>query len=520
MALLLGAKLYALKISQGTSGSASSADMVDAWEWAITHQNDDPDNPILIVNTSFGGGRYFSTCDGTNSAMTQAALNGVNAGITHFVSSGNDGYCDSMGWPACISHVNSIGAVYDANVGTPGWCLSTSSCLTTSFNAGCSIGTEAYFEPSTAADRVTAYSNTDTNLTFFAPSNNAYSPDIAGTSGYSTGNYTTSFGGTSAAAPYSSGAAAVLQSAAKIITGNFLTPAQVRSTFETTGDTVTDPKVSVSKPRINLGAAVASLAAASAPDLTVISPSASSNSLEPLNTFIFFATVMNQGNDAAASATLTYYRSNDSTITTSDTNVGNDAIPSLAAAASSPQTISLTAPATAGIYYYGACVTEVSGESSTSNNCSTAVAITVTTPPVPDAYEEDDSSAQAKSINLGETQSRSIHDIGDNDWVEFTLTEQTAVTIETNGLSGDTELWLYDSSDDVNHIGYNDDGGVGLFSSIDADLAPGSYFIRVRAFYDFYTIADYQLSLTGANDDDFILELIPAIIGGLKNKQK
>ena len=49
--------------------------------------------------------------------MTTAAANAVAAGITIFASSGNDGYCDSMGWPACISHVNSVGAVYDAVFG-------------------------------------------------------------------------------------------------------------------------------------------------------------------------------------------------------------------------------------------------------------------------------------------------------------------------------------------------------------------------------------------------------------------
>ena len=48
--------------------------------------------------------------------MTTAAANAVAAGITIFASSGNDGYCDSMGWPACISYVNSVGAVYDANI--------------------------------------------------------------------------------------------------------------------------------------------------------------------------------------------------------------------------------------------------------------------------------------------------------------------------------------------------------------------------------------------------------------------
>ena len=83
-----GAKLYALKISQGSSGSASVSDMIEAWEWCITHQYDDPNHPILIINTSFGAGRYTGTCDSESLAMTTAAANAKAAGMTLFVSSG------------------------------------------------------------------------------------------------------------------------------------------------------------------------------------------------------------------------------------------------------------------------------------------------------------------------------------------------------------------------------------------------------------------------------------------------
>jgi len=43
------AKLYALKISYGSGGSAYTTDMIEAWEWCITHQNDNPSNPITQV---------------------------------------------------------------------------------------------------------------------------------------------------------------------------------------------------------------------------------------------------------------------------------------------------------------------------------------------------------------------------------------------------------------------------------------------------------------------------------------
>ena len=114
-----------------------------------------------------------------------------------------------------------------------------------------------------------------------------------------------------------------------------------------------------------------------APDLVVQTPSVSDSSLNAGESFMLSATVRNQGNGRSASTTLRYYHSLDATISTGDTEVGTDAVGSLTAAASSDQSISLTAPSTAGTYYYGACVDPVSGESATRNNCSRAVTVTV-----------------------------------------------------------------------------------------------------------------------------------------------
>ena len=123
-------------------------------------------------------------------------------------------------------------------------------------------------------------------------------------------------------------------------------------------------------------------AVSGSPDLVVQSPSVSDSTLNEGESFTFSATVHNQGSGQSAATTLRYYRSTDATITTGDTEIGTDAVSSLAAAASSEQSISLTAPSGAGTYYYGACVETVSGESSTTNNCSTAVAVSQTLAPV------------------------------------------------------------------------------------------------------------------------------------------
>ena len=123
---------------------------------------------------------------------------------------------------------------------------------------------------------------------------------------------------------------------------------------------------------------------ASAPDLVVESPSVSDSSPIAGASFTLSATVRNQGDGPSAATTLRYYRSTDARITTGDTQVGTDAVGALAASGTSDESIDLTAPSSAGTYYYGACVNSVTGESDTSNNCSSAVTVAVGVPPAPD----------------------------------------------------------------------------------------------------------------------------------------
>ena len=112
-------------------------------------------------------------------------------------------------------------------------------------------------------------------------------------------------------------------------------------------------------------------------DLVVASVTASDDTLEFGQSFEFRATVRNAGGGTATATTLRYYRSTDSTISTSDTQVGTDAVGALSRQATSAETITLTAPSAAGTYYYGACVDRVAEESNSGNNCSSAVRITV-----------------------------------------------------------------------------------------------------------------------------------------------
>ena len=117
------------------------------------------------------------------------------------------------------------------------------------------------------------------------------------------------------------------------------------------------------------------------PDLVVASPSVSDDDPVAGETFTLSATVRNDGAGDSAATTLRYYRSGDATITTADTEVGTDAVEGLGASASSDESVNVTAPPTAGAYYYGACVDDVAEESDTTNNCSASVKVDVEEPP-------------------------------------------------------------------------------------------------------------------------------------------
>ena len=113
------------------------------------------------------------------------------------------------------------------------------------------------------------------------------------------------------------------------------------------------------------------------PDLVVEPPWVSNNALKRGESFTLRATVRNQGTGNAASTTLRFYRSDDETIDTTDTELGTDGVRSLNASGTSAESIDLLAPASDGPYYYGACVEAVSRESQLDNNCSSAVLVVV-----------------------------------------------------------------------------------------------------------------------------------------------
>ena len=113
------------------------------------------------------------------------------------------------------------------------------------------------------------------------------------------------------------------------------------------------------------------------PDLVAASLSVNPPRPAPGQSLTLSVTIHNRGNAPTAPATLRYYRSTDSTITSDDTEVGTGPVRGLSAPGTTFKLIRLTAPSSPGTYYYGACVQPVGGEVNIRNNCSTGSAVVV-----------------------------------------------------------------------------------------------------------------------------------------------
>jgi hypothetical protein len=176
---------------------------------------------IASVNMSLGGSRFFSVCDGNPSALPIAAAirNLRSAGIATVVASGNEGYTDSLSFPACISSAVSVGSVSDTSWGD------------------CPPGQPA------ARDKVACYSNSASFLDLLAPGSRILS-SVPGNS-YSQKH------GTSMAAPHVAGAWAVLKQKAPGASVD-----EILAVLRSTGTSVVDYRNGIAKPRINVKAAL------------------------------------------------------------------------------------------------------------------------------------------------------------------------------------------------------------------------------------------------------------------------
>ncbi len=163
---------------------------------------------IASVNMSLGGGQYYEYCD--TFSLKGAIDNLRAAGIATVIASGNNGWCGSMGAPACISSAISVGAT-----------------------------------ESTSSDPVSYYSNSATFLSLLAPGS-TISSSIPG------GGYTDK-DGTSMATPHVAGAWALMKQAYPAATVD-----EILDTLTSTGPSITDQKCTqMTKKRINVNDAYA-----------------------------------------------------------------------------------------------------------------------------------------------------------------------------------------------------------------------------------------------------------------------
>ncbi len=241
-------KLAALDVFDGNI--AYTTDLLEGIQWAIDNQ---ATYNIVALNLSLGAGKFTGPCDNplTNALVTPIA-EAYAAGIVTVAASGNNGYIDGIASPACVSLSVSVGAVYDANLGSQSWGACT--------------------DATTASDRVACFSNSATYLDLLAPGASIIA-----------GGYVAS--GTSQAAPHAAGALAILRSVY-----SSEPQATTVSRLAESGKPITDPRNGVTLPRMDVIRAVGSVnddfsqratLDAAAGTLTAVNYSASLEAQEP-----------------------------------------------------------------------------------------------------------------------------------------------------------------------------------------------------------------------------------------------
>ncbi len=118
-----------------------------------------------------------------------------------------------------------------------------------------------------------------------------------------------------------------------------------------------------------------------------------------------------------------------------------------------------------------------------------------------DAFEPDNSSGAASSINTGVAQTHKLCPAGDQDWVTFTLVAQSEVTLGTSSTNpDDPRLTLYDNG--LSQIEIDDNSAVnGRDAFIDRTCASdplpaGTYFVRADEAAGTGVINSYDLTYT------------------------
>lgn len=257
-----GATIVAVKVLNA-SGSGSTSQIVNGLNRLLTNvtTGGNPHN-VKVANLSLGG--YYSApgedgvpaqpCDADSPSLYTAFQSLTDAGVLVISAAGNGGCKTGVAWPGCLSNSMAVGAVIDANIG--GISFGKGQC---SGEAGCSMS-------STAAGMIACYSDSGAQLDVLAPSHCA-------TTTRRTSGLVGCFGGTSAAAPYAAGVAALLSQ------GGGTTPAAVRAALAGTGSLVQDSRNNVIRPIIDASMARARMTGACFPPSAPVALTPSSSAL-------------------------------------------------------------------------------------------------------------------------------------------------------------------------------------------------------------------------------------------------
>ena len=182
--------------------TAFDSDIIKGLERVFTLRNT---HNIAAANMSLGGGRHTGSCNAQNTLMTSIIGQLKTAGVATIIASGNDGFSDAIGYPACISAAVAVGSTSDFT--------------------GTSQGR------SWVKDQRTYYSNHSASVDLFAPGSLIRSSVP--------GNGFGDKDGTSMAAPHVAGAFAVIKAQ-----NTALTVDQIENAFKSVGPNVTHAGVS------------------------------------------------------------------------------------------------------------------------------------------------------------------------------------------------------------------------------------------------------------------------------------
>jgi len=199
-----------------SQGSGYESDTVDGILWCAKGPDGiyETGDEAKVITISLGFSTHSGTCDDQPAA--DAANIAVDHGVTVVAASGNDCSSTDIGNPACGSKVIAVGAVYDADVGSKSWCCNW-------------ICTQTCTDSPTYADKVTCFSNGNSELDVVAPGSIITSTvptgncDLCDSSGFN------DVSGTSQATPHVAGVAALL-----LEENPNLTPADIRQVLRNT----------------------------------------------------------------------------------------------------------------------------------------------------------------------------------------------------------------------------------------------------------------------------------------------